>query len=136
MIHSGQPVVYQSNASIKEDMPENMITEYKVQKEIFGVWVTVFSASDVSTCQTMKSWGFEGSCPLKKGEFRHTNLKFDLPKFRFSNYLVDGNYRIHVEGYNKDKSKLLFCGHIKQSVVQADSPPINDVEIDLERDEL
>jgi len=136
VIHSGQPVVYQSDASIKVDMPENMITEYKVQKQIFGVWITVFSASDVSTCQTMKSWGFDGSCPLKKGEFKNTNLKFDLPKFRFAKYLVDGNYRIHVEGYNEDKSTQLFCGDIKQSVVQAESTPVHNVQIDLEKDEM
>jgi len=45
VIHSGQPVIYQSDASIKVDMPENMITEYKVQKQILGVWITVFSVS-------------------------------------------------------------------------------------------
>jgi len=28
---------------------------------------------------------------LKKGEFKNTNLKFDLPKFRFAKYLVDVN---------------------------------------------
>jgi len=41
-----------------------------------------------------------------------------------------------VEGYNEDKSTQLFCGDIKQSVVQAESTPVNNVQIDLEKDEM
>jgi len=135
-IHSGQAVHYESHSSIKEDMPANMITEYKVQKQIFGIWITVFSASDVATCKTFKRWGFSGPCPLKKGEFRNTKLKFDLPKFRFANFFVNGNYRIHVEGYNEDRSKLLYCGDIRQGIQQVQSTPIVVTEYTLPQNEL
>jgi len=124
VIHSGQNVNFQSDASISEDIPSEWLMEYKVQKQIFGVWITVFSAQDPGNCQTLKEWGFGGTCPMKKGEYRKTKLSFALPKFRFASYLVNGNYRIHVEGYTMDRSKLLFCGNQENAVVQNDSPPI------------